>query len=71
MNRHLNRGQSNLLIWHSYPRLHSKSNLCCEIEASNKDETEKSNGSLALNIRHSFKWKGSLKMYYGFGKEMA
>ncbi|XP_046658162.1 F-box-like/WD repeat-containing protein TBL1XR1 isoform X3 [Daphnia pulicaria] len=30
-------GQTRLLIWHSYIRLHSKSNLYCTIEESNKD----------------------------------
>ena len=38
-----------MLIWHSYPRLHSKSNLCCEIKASNKECNRK------------IKWKSSVE----------
>lgn len=37
INISLFQGQTKLLIWHSYIRLHSKSNLYCTIEESNKD----------------------------------
>lgn len=38
LNISLFQGQTKLLIWHSYIRLHSKSNLYCTIdEESNKD----------------------------------